>query len=231
MPIIAAEPVKIGRSDIGGRKTTIVTSIFSADSMSLLSRFNDGYYGKGLVYEIRYDLFHAKGKAELEKLISALNGMSLDFVFTYRFIDSREGKEMYDTAISLGAPAIDIDVSCINWIDLSRYRGTVIISTHDFNGGRVSHMLNGMMKFGGDIYKLASTYTDPHGFLLDLSDLYSFKKENRVPLSLVPMGMENSAFRLFSGYLLSDIVYASGESLSADGQLTRKEYEDFYKKF
>jgi 3-dehydroquinate dehydratase-1 len=231
MPIIEANPVSIGSTAIGGRRTTIVTSIFSADSASMLSKFRDGTYNPRLVYEIRYDLFSGGGLEDLRKLASGLKDLSVDYIFTYRFSSEREGRKMYETAISLDVPALDIEVRGMTGIDLAPYRGTVVISTHDFNGGRVSHMLNGMMRLGGNIYKFASSYSDPHGFLLDLSDLYTFKRESRIPLSLVPMGDGNSALRLFSGYMISDIVYASAETGTAPGQLSRKDYEEFFGKF
>ncbi|MCL5667428.1 MAG: type I 3-dehydroquinate dehydratase [Candidatus Thermoplasmatota archaeon] len=231
MPIIEANPVSIGATAIGGRKTTIVTSIFSVDSVSLLSKFRDGTYNPRLVYEVRYDLFRDRDLGDLRKLVSGLKDMSVDFIFTYRFSSEQEGRLMYETAISLDVPALDIEVGGITRIDLAPYGGTVIISTHDFKGGRVSHMLNGMMRLGGNIYKFASSYSDPHGFLLDLSDLYTFKRDSRVPVSLVPMGDGNSALRLFSGYMISDIVYASAEAGTAPGQLSRKDYEEFFGKF
>ncbi|MCL5441900.1 MAG: type I 3-dehydroquinate dehydratase [Candidatus Thermoplasmatota archaeon] len=231
MPIIEANPVNIGGTAIGGRKTTIVTSIFSGDSDSLLSRFRDGTYDPGFVYEVRYDLFRERDSGDLGKLVSGLKDLSVDFIFTYRFSAGQEGRLMYETAIALDVPALDIEVGVMPGIDLSAYGGTVIISTHDFKGGRVSHMLSGMMRLGGNIYKFASSYSDPHGFLLDLSDLYTFKRDSRVPVSLVPMGDGNSALRLFSGYMISDIVYASAEAGTAPGQLSRKDYKEFFGKF
>jgi 3-dehydroquinate dehydratase type I len=107
----------------------------------------------------------------------------------------------------------------------------VILSTHDFEGGRVSHMLRAMLKLGGDIFKLASSYKNAHAFLLDMSDLYTLKEELKVPIVLVPMGEKNSVLRLFSGYFLSDIVYASSGRNTAEGQLTRQEYEKFLEKY
>ncbi|MHB1709217.1 MAG: type I 3-dehydroquinate dehydratase [Thermoplasmataceae archaeon] len=231
MPIIEANPVNIGGTAIGGRKTTIVTSIFSVESVSLLSKFRDDTYDPRLVYEVRYDLFRRGNGNDLRNLVSGLKDLSVDFIFTYRFNTKEEGRLMYETAISLDVPALDIEVGGMTGIDLGAYGGTVIISTHDFKGGRVSHMLNGMMRLGGNIYKLASSYSDPHGFLLDLSDLYTFKRDSRVPVSLVPMGDGNSALRLFSGYMISDIVYASAEAGTAPGQLSRKDYDEFFRRF
>lgn len=231
MPIIEATPVMIGDKRIGGEKATIATSVFAKSAESFMSRFSDGSYPKSYLYEIRYDLFQERSVENLRELLSFLNSQDIDFIFTFRFTERSDGIRMYNTAVEMNAPAIDIDISGMTGISFDSYKGTRIISSHDYEGRRISHMLNGMAKLDGDIYKLASNYTDMHAFLLDMSDLCTVKENLKVPLVFVPMGKKNSALRLFSGFMLSDIVYAGTEKTTADGQLTRKEYEDFFKRF
>ncbi|MEM0155462.1 MAG: type I 3-dehydroquinate dehydratase [Thermoplasmataceae archaeon] len=231
MPLIEAAPVMIGKIKIGGEKATVVTSIFSKSSVSLLNELQRGIYNPDFLYEIRYDLFKQTSVEELRSIFEYLQKRRLNFIFTYRAAGSPLMKELYQLAIDMQAPAIDIDVSSFTGVELESFGGTVILSTHDFQGARVSHMLRAMLKLGGNIFKLASSYASSNAFLLDMFDLYTMKEELKVPLAFIPMGERNSALRLFSGYFLSDIVYARAGQKTAEGQLTRSDYERFFRKF
>jgi 3-dehydroquinate dehydratase-1 len=128
-------------------------------------------------------------------------------------------------------PVVDVDIGSFKF-RRNFFNGTkLMVSFHGLNNDDVNVIVKNMYDISPDIYKIALLYSDTGKFLADLDYLYHYKKENLIKLAYIPMGDNNSFFRLVSAITVSDYAYASYKYSTAAGQIETSEFIDLLDRF
>lgn len=231
MPLIGCTGTWLGKINMDGRETVIATSIFDHDSEALMEAFKSGRRKKEQLYELRYDLFRKKDEKELSSIVDFLNSMEVDYIFTYRSTDVEDLVRFYGLASDMGTPAADIEVSVLGDLNADLKFRTLVLSHHSYSGEKIQQSCREILSLSPDIVKLASSYSRYEDFQDDFIVLQKIKKETGKCMSFIPMGSGNSFLRIVSAYVISDLAYAKEDSQTAEGQLTRSDYETFFRLF
>lgn len=231
MPLIDCKAVQAGNKKIGGGLPTIVTSAYGKSADDFIESFKNGKRNESYLYEIRYDLFKSRNLQDAKRILDFLNDRSVDYIFTFRSEETDLALSYYEVASRCEATAVDIEFSVWKEIqDKGSYK-TLILSYHSFDGNSILAHYKEISSAGSDVIKLASTYNKFDSYNEDLLGLKEMKARDRKCLAFVPMGRNNAFLRVFSGYVLSDLVYAKEDTETAEGQLTRGQYENFFSSF
>lgn len=231
MTLIACNGISIGNSRGDGTEPLIAISAFDVNADAFIESFSGGKRNTSDLYEVRYDLFADKSVADLEKILSYLKDKGVDYIFTYRSESVEEILKYYSTALRLGAPAADIEVSVYEKLPEKMRFETLIISHHSYEGEKVLPYYEKIKSLQPDLIKLASAYRTYDAFSDDLTELQELKARDRKCLSFIPMGRSSAFLRIMSAYILSDLVYAREDEETAEGQLTRDQYKIAFSNF
>ncbi|SMD30514.1 type I 3-dehydroquinate dehydratase [Picrophilus oshimae] len=196
----------------------IVESIYFKDIKEMKDRFK---FNKNNVYELRYDLFYDHSIESLPGILSYLNDNSIKYIFTCRL-----GVDYYKIADDYNPWMMDLDIN----MEFRPRNSMLMVSYHGNNNDNVPAIFTIMNEKNPDYYKIALNYNDNKKFVDDLQYLL-MKKDEKYKIVFIPMGRGNEALRIFSGFILSEIVYARYINESAPGQITKDEYESFYIKY
>lgn len=231
MPLIKCRDTYIGHVNLNGSRPSIAVSIYDRDADSLIHSLSSDRRRKEALYEIRYDLFHRRNGTELRKMLEFLNGTETDYIFTFRSDDRERLSEFYGIASDSGVPAADVEIDVYDAVGKDTRFKTMMLSHHSYEGESVLEKYRSIASHRPQIVKLASKYADFKSFQNDFVSLQKLKEKDSQCLSFIPMGKENSFLRIMSAYVLSDIVYAKETDSTAEGQLTEKEYLEFFRLF
>ncbi len=142
-------------------------------------------------------------------------------------------KEIILKALDLEFDYIDIELSLISNIDLSKQKNNkIILSFHDFkktpNIEELTILIDRMRKYNIEVLKIATTVNNDQ----DVNDLFKtlLNKKNDEKMIIVGMGKEGKITRVLGPLLGSFLTFAStkyGES--AQGQINIVELKKIYK--
>ena len=142
-------------------------------------------------------------------------------------------KEIILKALDLEFDYIDIELSLISNIDLSKQKNNkIILSFHDFkktpNIEELTILIDRMRKYNIEVLKIATTVNNDQ----DVNDLFKtlLNKKNDEKMIIVGMGNEGKITRVLGPLLGSFLTFAStkyGES--AQGQINIVELKKIYK--
>lgn len=231
MPLIRCNRTSIGKKVLDGSETQIATSIFDHDAETLENAFRSGRRKPDLLYEIRFDLFNKKDGGELSAILDFLNSSDVDYIFTFRSTNGDDLRNFYSIAADNHVPAADIEISQFGKLPSDVKFNTLILSHHSYTGEKVQDSCKEIISQNPGVVKLASSYGKFEDFQEDFIELQKVKRETGKCMSFIPMGAGNSFLRVLSAYVLSDLVYAKEDTQTAEGQLTRTDYESFFKVF
>ncbi len=142
-------------------------------------------------------------------------------------------KEIITNSLNLGFDFIDIDLSMINDLKLSKNdKSKIIVSFHDHEKtpriDRLKLLVDQMRKFGAGVIKIATVVNSDQ----DVKNLFQIlvdKKENE-KMIIIGMGKSGRVTRIFGPLLGSFLTFAStkfGES--APGQIDIEKMKNIYK--
>lgn len=214
-----------------GSETAIATSIFDHDAEAMVKGFKSGRRKPEHLYEIRFDLFRKRDENELSVILDFLNSIEVDYIFTFRSPDGDDLRKFYGMAADYEVPAVDVEVSVFDELARDATFRTLVLSHHSYSGEKVVDSCREILRQSPDIIKLASSYSRYEDFQDDFIELQRIKRETAKCMSFIPMGAGNSFLRVLSAYVISDLVYAREDSQTAEGQLTRMDYESSFKIF
>lgn len=213
--------MKIGSAEVDKKSKKIATSLFFGSSRTLVDSIHESTLPHGRIYEIRYDLFSFRSEDDLSYLIESLNADAIPFILTCRG-KSEEVLRYAEIAVSMGAPAIDLDHALDPPDDMGK---TSLISSMHLYGRRPSkEEMKELMDSGADLVKIAVSYDTTMEFLEDAYLISVLRESRDTPLAFVPMGENSGPLRLSSLILVSDLAYAKHREGTAEGQLLYEQY-------
>ncbi len=216
---------------MAGTSCKVYTSVFFHDFSHMRAEFENGSMDFSNSYEIRYDLFGCRDTANLGKILEYLNKNLVDYIFTFRSRQPDQITTIYNYAMNYSPPTVDVDIGSFNFRRDLFNDTNLMVSFHGLNDDNVHLILNNMSALSPDIYKIALLYNDTGKFLEDIDYLYHYKKEHTIKLAYIPMGNNNSLFRLFSAIAVSDYAYASYKHATAPGQIEASEFISLLNRF
>lgn len=142
-------------------------------------------------------------------------------------------KEIITNSLNLGFDFIDVDLSMINDLKLSKKdRSKIIISFHDHKKTPVIKQLkllvDQMRKFGAGVIKIATVVNDDQ----DIKNLFQilFDKKEDEKMIVIGMGKRGQIIRVFSPLLGSFLTFSSTKfGKSASGQIDINKMKNIYK--
>lgn len=197
----------------------VITSVFGSNPDDLFAKLSSVATDTSRIFEIRFDLFTDRDMETLAAITGYMNRRKLRYVFTYRTEDTDDALEKYLFAARNSALAVDLDMILKELVTDLKGKTPVILSYHGNGQWNLQGILNDMMTFQPQSYKIANTYGDTAHFLNDLAAIATKKSKIENPLSFVPMGNGNGFLRLVSACLVSDFAYSKLDTESAPGQL------------
>ena len=142
-------------------------------------------------------------------------------------------KEIITNSLNFGFDFIDVDLSMINDLKLSKKdRSKIILSFHDHKKTprikRLKLLVDQMRKFGAGVIKIATVVNDDQ----DIKNLFQIlldKKENE-KMIIIGMGKRGQILRVFSPLLGSFLTFSSTKfGKSASGQIDINKMKNIYK--
>lgn len=142
-------------------------------------------------------------------------------------------KEIITNSLNLGFNFIDVDLSIISDLKLSRIeRSKIIISFHDHKKTpgikRLKLLVGQMRKFGAGVIKIATVVNDDQ----DIKNLFQilFDKKEDEKMIVIGMGKRGQIIRVFSPLLGSFLTFSSTKfGKSAPGQIDINKMKNIYK--
>ncbi|WMT51406.1 MAG: type I 3-dehydroquinate dehydratase [Ferroplasma sp.] len=207
-----------------GNSCKVYTSVFFVDFRHMKMEFENGSMDFSKSYEIRYDLFEHRDTVNLGQVLEYLNKNLVDYIFTFRSSQPDQITTIYTYAMNYTPPIVDVDIGSFNFRRSFFNNTNLMVSFHGLNNDNVHLVLKDMSAISPDIYKIALLYNDTGKFLDDLDYLYHYKNDHQIKLAYIPMGNNNSLFRLVSAITVSDYAYASYKHETAPGQIEASEF-------
>lgn len=142
-------------------------------------------------------------------------------------------KEIITNSLNLGFDFIDVDLSIMNNLKLSKIeRSKIIISFHDHKKTpgikRLKLLVDQMRKFGAGVIKIATVVNDDQ----DIKNLFKilFDKKEDEKMIVIGMGKRGQIIRVFGPLLGSFLTFSSTKfGKSASGQIDINKMKNIYK--
>lgn len=209
------ESMLVGSATIRFDRPTVVPSTFADDSTSFISLLEASPQLHDSLIEVRYDRFSGRSDRDLERILGYLNQLGYNYIFTFRSTNRSETEKYYGIATQSSVPAIDVDLSQVDWVPEHPVK---IISYHGEEGSLTPELVMDLSKQDASIVKIAIHYTSREQFLSDLVLLSKYFERTRKPVCFSPMGA-SPIMRVIAAYFLSDLIYSSYGTPTAEGQL------------
>ncbi len=142
-------------------------------------------------------------------------------------------KEIITNSLNFGFDFIDVDLSMINDLKLSKKdRSKIILSFHDHKKTprikRLKLLVDQMRKFGAGVIKIATVVNDDQ----DIKNLFKilFDKKEDEKMIVIGMGKRGQIIRVFGPLLGSFLTFSSTKfGKSASGQIDINKMKNIYK--
>ncbi len=217
------QTLSIGGVVLRVEKPTIVTSLFSGGSGTFIKFLESNPELKKNLLEIRYDLFSGKSARDLRRILGYLEEVGYSYIFTFRSDDRAETELYYGIAAEESAPAVDVDISQIEWVEK---HPVTMVSYHGVEGDVTPALLKQLNDQNAELLKLAVAYSSKETFLSDLGTVSRFFNGTTRPICFSPIN-ESSFPRLVASYFVSDIIYASHGASTGKGQMPAEKTASF----